>query len=105
MQNTASSSQQWGTRLPGFQYTPNQSFSETIQTGTDPQVTDWADKQAKEHEFAKSRLSDHKFNIRDYADPLLPRQHPPSHYYPKGVTAETEKQLLDLIEKIKAGNA
>ncbi|GAW12249.1 hypothetical protein ANO14919_016110 [Xylariales sp. No.14919] len=104
MQNATNSSQQWGGRLPGFQYTPNQSFSETSQTA-DSQVMDWADKQAKEHEFAKSRLSDPKFNTRDFADPLLPRQQPPSHYYPKGVTAETEKQLLDLIAKIKTGNA
>ncbi|KAI0913179.1 hypothetical protein F4824DRAFT_105395 [Ustulina deusta] len=104
MQHAANSSQQFAPRLPGSLHTPTQSFSETIPT-PDSQGMDWADKQAKEHESAKGRLSDSKFNIRDYADPLLPRQHPPSYYYPRGVTAETEKQLLDLIAKIKAGNA
>ncbi|KAH8161993.1 hypothetical protein CIB48_g6248 [Xylaria polymorpha] len=86
---------------PGPQFTPTRSFNETVQT-TDAQGLDWADKQAKEHEAAKSRLSDHKFNIRDYADPLLPRQQPPPpHYYPRGVTAEMENRLLDLVSTIK----
>ncbi|KAI3331938.1 hypothetical protein HD806DRAFT_478833 [Xylariaceae sp. AK1471] len=106
MQHAANSSQQFAPRLSGPLHTPTQSFSEApIQTPDSQGGMDWADKQAKEHDAAKSRLSDHKFNIRDYADPLLPRQHPPSHYYPRGVTAETEKRLLDVIAKIKAGNA
>ncbi|KAJ8127008.1 hypothetical protein O1611_g6628 [Lasiodiplodia mahajangana] len=104
MQQTANSSQQFAPRIQGSLYTPNQSFSETIQT-PDSQVMDRAEKQAKEHEVAKSRLSDHTFNIREYPDPLLPRQQPASHYYPKGVTAETEKHLLDLIAKLKAGSS
>ncbi|KAI1430110.1 hypothetical protein F5Y12DRAFT_709120 [Xylaria sp. FL1777] len=104
MQHAANSSQQFAARLPGALHTPTHSFSEAIQTPSS-QGVDWADKQAKEHESAKSRLSDSKFNIRDYADPLLPRQHPPSHYYPRGVTTEMEKQLLDLIANIKAERA
>ncbi|KAI1166490.1 hypothetical protein F5B18DRAFT_605943 [Nemania serpens] len=103
MQHAANTSQQSVPRGPGSLYTPSQSFSEPVQV-PDSSSMDWADKQAKEHEVAKSRLSDHKFNIRDYADPLLPRQHSPSHYYPRGVTVETEKRLLDLISKIKTGN-
>ncbi|KAI1133556.1 hypothetical protein F5Y10DRAFT_228044 [Nemania abortiva] len=100
MQHAANTSQQYAPRVQGSLYTPNQSFSESAQT-PDSKVMDWADKQAKEHEVAKSRLSDHTFNIKDYADPLLPRT--ASHYYPKGVTAEMEKNLLDLVAKIKAG--
>ncbi|KAI0453650.1 hypothetical protein F5B21DRAFT_478772 [Xylaria acuta] len=103
MQHTPNSSQQFAPRGPGPLYTPTRSFNETVQT-PDAQGIDWAEKQAKEHEVAKSRLSDHKFNIRDYADPLLPRQQSASHYYPRGVTAETEKHLLDLISRIKAEN-
>ncbi|KAI1276697.1 hypothetical protein F5Y07DRAFT_365721 [Xylaria sp. FL0933] len=104
MQYAANSSQQYAPRLPGNLHTPTQSFSEAhpaLQT-PDSHGADWADKQAKEHDSAKSRLSDPKFNIRDYADPLLPRQQTPSYYYPRGVTAEMETQLLDLIAKLKA---
>ncbi|KAI1350114.1 hypothetical protein F5Y01DRAFT_316064 [Xylaria sp. FL0043] len=124
MQYAANSSQQYAPRLPGNLHTPTQSFSEAhpaLQT-PDSHGADWADKQAKEHDSAKSRLSDPKFNIstavllvqftvlgssrrRDYADPLLPRQQTPSYYYPRGVTAEMETQLLDLIAKLKAQNA
>ncbi|GAW25549.1 hypothetical protein SAMD00023353_0802860 [Rosellinia necatrix] len=102
-QPTANSSQQFAPRVPGPAFTPNQSFTGSAQP-PDQQRLDWVDKQAKEHEGAKNRLSDHKFNIRDYPDPLLPRQHSPSHYYPKGVTAEMERHLQDTILKIKAGN-
>ncbi|KAI0871283.1 hypothetical protein GGS24DRAFT_472085 [Hypoxylon argillaceum] len=100
-QHTTNPFAQFASRIPGPIYTPSQSFNEAIQT-PDSQGMDWADKQAKDVEVAKSRLSDQKFNIRDYADPLLPRQQPPSYYYPRGVTAEMEKHLLDLISKIKA---
>ncbi|KAI0427280.1 hypothetical protein F5Y09DRAFT_36562 [Xylaria sp. FL1042] len=65
MQHAANSSQQFAQRLPGALHTPTQSFSEShpaLQT-PDSQGIDWADKQAKEHESAKSRLSDPKFNI------------------------------------------
>ncbi|KAI0443334.1 hypothetical protein F4803DRAFT_515728 [Xylaria telfairii] len=101
MQHTPNSSQHFTPRGPGPQFTPTRSFNEAVQT-TDAQGLDWADKQAKEHEAAKSRLSDHKFNIRDYADPILPRQQPtPPNYYPRGVTAEMEKRLQDLVSKVK----
>ncbi|KAI1180626.1 hypothetical protein F4777DRAFT_255355 [Nemania sp. FL0916] len=103
MKSTANSSQQFGPRAPTF-YTPTQSFSDSSQT-PDLQSMDRVDRQAKEHEMAKTRLVDNKFNIREYPDPLLPRQKLPSYYYPKGVSAETEKHLLALISKIKAGNA
>ncbi|KAI1119672.1 hypothetical protein F5Y14DRAFT_396129 [Nemania sp. NC0429] len=103
MQHAANTSQQSVPRGPGSLYTPSQSFSETGQA-LDSSSLDRTDKQTKEHEVAKSRLSDPKFNMRDYADPLLPRQHSPSQYYPRGVTAETEKRLLDLISKIQTGH-
>ncbi|KAI8951000.1 hypothetical protein F4801DRAFT_546872 [Xylaria longipes] len=103
MQHTPNSSQQFAQRGPGLLYTPTRSFGEAVQI-SDAQGIE-ADKQAQEHEVAKSRLSDHKFNIRDYADPLLPRQQPPSHPNPRSVTAETEKHLLELISRLKAGNA
>ncbi|KAK5628242.1 hypothetical protein RRF57_003957 [Xylaria bambusicola] len=107
MQHAANSSQQYAPRLPGSLHTPTQSFSAAIQT-PDSQGADWTDgKQSKDKELdsVRNRLSDSKFNIRDYADPLLPRQHPPSHYYPRGVTAEMEKNLLDLVAKLKTENA
>ncbi|KAI1819575.1 hypothetical protein F4861DRAFT_526528 [Xylaria intraflava] len=101
MQHVANSSQQFVPQLPASLHTPTQSFSETLQTPSS-QGVEWADRQAKEHEFLKSRLTDHKFNIRDYPDPLLPRQEPPSQYYPQGVTAVMEKHLLEVVSKIKA---
>ncbi|KAI1436287.1 hypothetical protein GGR50DRAFT_651537 [Xylaria sp. CBS 124048] len=106
MQHSANSSMPFGSRLPGSLHTPSQSFSELLQTPNAQALQiDWAERQVKEHESIKSRLSDLKFNIREYADPLLPRQYPRSHYYPRGVTAEMEKHLLDVIANIKASKA
>ncbi|KAK0731166.1 hypothetical protein B0H67DRAFT_62166 [Lasiosphaeris hirsuta] len=53
-----------------------------------------------EYEVAKARLSDLKFNIGEYPDPLLPRQ-PHRMQYPSGVTAEMERQLQALIANIR----
>lgn len=57
-----------------------------------------------EYEMAKARLSDLKFNIGEYPDPLLPRQ-PHRKQYPPGVTAETERQLQALIATIRERTA
>ncbi|KAI0004670.1 hypothetical protein F4779DRAFT_70500 [Xylariaceae sp. FL0662B] len=96
------------TGLPGQLHTPNQSFSEATQTPDSTkagQLAGWMDKKLKEEtDMAKSRLSDQKFNMSDYADPLLPRQHPQSKYYPKGATAETEAHLQAVITAVKAAN-
>ncbi|KAK4217651.1 hypothetical protein QBC37DRAFT_396508 [Rhypophila decipiens] len=54
----------------------------------------------EEYEMAKSRLSDQKFNITDYPDPLLPRQRPPKQ---TGFDPEVEKQLKKMIASIKSG--
>lgn len=43
--------------------------------------------------------------VGDYEDPLLPRQYPQSHYYPKGVTAEIEARLLAIIAQAKGYSA
>lgn len=64
MQRTANTSQQSVPRGPGSLYTPSQSFSEPVQS-LDSSSMEWEDKQAKEHEVAKSRLSDSKFNISE----------------------------------------
>ncbi|KAI0485187.1 hypothetical protein GGR56DRAFT_617157 [Xylariaceae sp. FL0804] len=79
-------------RFGGAHHTPTQSFSEEA-------------KFREECDIAKSRLSDQKFSSKDYPDPLLPRSQPQSHFYPKEVTAETEKHLLDVIAKIKETTA
>ncbi|KAK0734383.1 hypothetical protein B0T26DRAFT_746300 [Lasiosphaeria miniovina] len=57
-----------------------------------------------EYEMAKTRLSDQKFNIAEYPDPLLPRRVLPRQY-PLGVTAETERQLQELIANIRVNGA
>ncbi|KAI1369526.1 hypothetical protein F5Y08DRAFT_292230 [Xylaria arbuscula] len=109
MQHAANSSQQyrseWRPMPSGSLHTPNQSFSAAAIQTPDSQGADWTDStqpKDKDLESIRGRLSDSKFNIRDYADPLLPRQHSSSHYTPRGVTAELEKHLLEVIAKIKA---
>ncbi|KAI2625229.1 hypothetical protein GGS21DRAFT_531833 [Xylaria nigripes] len=99
-QHTANSSQQIAPRPSGSLHTPTQSFCETQQS-LDSQVPDWDDKQVTEYENIKNRLFHSRFNIREYPDPLLPRETFRSRYYPHGVTAEMEKHLLDVIAKIK----
>ncbi|CAJ2512957.1 Uu.00g010760.m01.CDS01 [Anthostomella pinea] len=104
-------SRQFAERL-GPLHTPSQSFSEAAQTGTPDSMAaggskaggaGWNDKKYREeYDIAKSRLLDQKFNIRDYEDPLLPREHPQSSYYPKGVTADLEARLLDVVARVKA---
>jgi hypothetical protein len=72
MQQAANSSQQFAPRLSGPLHTPTQSFSEApIQTPDSQGGMDWADKQAKEHDAAKSRLSDFRFNISEFLNILL----------------------------------
>ncbi|KAI1375673.1 hypothetical protein F4677DRAFT_422027 [Hypoxylon crocopeplum] len=103
--NTPSSSRPLAARTPGQPHTPTHSFSEaafTPDSALDGKLAAWNDKKTKEEfDLARSRLADQRFNIREYEDPLLPRQTPQSHYYPKGVTAETEARLLRLIAKVK----
>ncbi|KAI1460490.1 hypothetical protein F4805DRAFT_454912 [Annulohypoxylon moriforme] len=103
MQNTPSSSRPLAARMPGQLHTPTHSFSEAAFTpdSVDGRNVTWDKKSKEEFELARARLTDQKFNIRDYEDPLLPRQHPPSHYYPLGVTAETETRLLKAIAQAK----
>ncbi|KAI1386858.1 uncharacterized protein F4822DRAFT_411432 [Hypoxylon trugodes] len=84
--------------------TQSQSFSGNAFTpdSIEGKTIHWNDKRSREEfELARAKLSDQMFNIRDYEDPLLPRQIPPSQYYPKGVTAETETRLLKLIADVK----
>ncbi|KAI1107594.1 hypothetical protein F4804DRAFT_296498 [Jackrogersella minutella] len=106
--NTPSSSRPLAARVPGQLHTPTHSFSEGAFTpdSIDGKPVTWNDKRSRdEFDLARSRLSDQKFNIRDYDDPLLPRQFPQSHYYPKGVTAETEARLLKLIADAKGSSS
>ncbi|KAI1415586.1 hypothetical protein F5Y13DRAFT_146304 [Hypoxylon sp. FL1857] len=108
MQNNApSSSRPLAARVPGQLHTPTHSFSEAAFTpeSVDGKPVAWNDKRSREEfDLARARLADQKFNIRDYEDPLLPRKHPQSHYYPKGVTAEMEARLLELIAEAKGSS-
>ncbi|KAI1400318.1 hypothetical protein F4819DRAFT_461945 [Hypoxylon fuscum] len=110
MQNNApSSSRPLTSRMPGQLHTPTHSFSEaafTPDSASEIRPVTWNDKRSKEDfDLARARLADQKFNMRDYEDPLLPRQYPQSHYYPKGVTAEIEARLLAIIAQAKGYSA
>ncbi|KAK0618258.1 hypothetical protein B0T17DRAFT_331089 [Bombardia bombarda] len=64
----------------------------------------WNTKKFREEcEMAKGRLSDQKFSIADYPDPLLPRP-PHPKLYPRGTTVETEKRLRELIDQVRASS-
>ncbi|KAI2783441.1 hypothetical protein F4815DRAFT_442311 [Daldinia loculata] len=106
--NTPSSSRPLTSRVPGQLHTPTHSFSDAAFTpdSSEVRVGNWNDKRSREDlDLARARLADQKFNMRDYEDPLLPRQHPQSHYYPKGVTAETEAQLLKLVAELTSSSS
>lgn len=91
-----------GNRAPGL-HTPTQSFSGspadtlTPSAAFDPMARTDKKKLKEEVDGAKQRLTDVKFNMRDYPDPLLPRDVPPERHIPQGFTANDEKALLDLI--------
>ncbi|KAI0889409.1 uncharacterized protein GGS22DRAFT_153820 [Annulohypoxylon maeteangense] len=104
--NTPSSSHPLAARVPGQLHTPTHSFSDAAFTpdSLDGRNISWDKKSKDDFELARARLSDQKFNIKQYDDPLLPRQHPPSHFYPNGVTAETEARLLKVIAKAKGSS-
>ncbi|KAI0899466.1 hypothetical protein F4806DRAFT_452787 [Annulohypoxylon nitens] len=108
MQNTPSSSRPLAARVPGQLHTPTHSFSDAAPAFTPDSVDGkniaWNKNFKEDLDSMRTRLTDQKFNIKDYEDPLLPRQHPPSHYYPNGVTAETEARLLSVIAKVKASS-
>ncbi|KAI1807269.1 hypothetical protein F4811DRAFT_506290 [Daldinia bambusicola] len=106
--NTPSSSRPLTSRVPGQLHTPTHSFSEAAFTpdSSDVRGGTWNDKRSREElDLARARLADQKFNMRDYEDPLLPRQHPQSHYYPKGVTAEMEAELLKLVAELTGSSS
>ncbi|KAK8070130.1 hypothetical protein PG994_006746 [Apiospora phragmitis] len=98
-------------RLPGQLHTPTQSFSEsgtgaggaaTPDLAGAARVAAFNDKKFKEeYEYTKSKLSDQKFDIRDYPDPLLPRNPQQETFLPKGVTTEIEQHLIELVQDIK----
>ncbi|KAI2616474.1 hypothetical protein GGR54DRAFT_609340 [Hypoxylon sp. NC1633] len=104
--NKPSPSRPLTTRGSDQLHTPTHSFSDAAYTPDsilDSRVAAFADKKAKEEfDLARARLFDQRFNMRDYDDPLLPRQHQQSHFYPKGVTAETEARLQRLIDEVKS---
>ncbi|KAH8676180.1 hypothetical protein BX600DRAFT_196371 [Xylariales sp. PMI_506] len=98
------------TRVPGQLHTPTQSFSESPAAGTPEQILAKTltinDKKFKEdYDNAKARLSDQKFDIREYPDPLLPRDPASENYLPKGLTPETENYLLEVVARIKGSQA
>ncbi|KAK7976728.1 hypothetical protein PG989_015191 [Apiospora arundinis] len=96
-------------RLPSQLHTPTQSFSESgAGSSSTPDLSGVArvaafnDKKYKEeYDYTKAKLSDQKFDIRDYPDPLLPRTAQQETFVPKGVTPELEKHLLDIVENHK----
>ncbi|KAI0125564.1 hypothetical protein BJ170DRAFT_437855 [Xylariales sp. AK1849] len=89
-------------RVPGQLHTPTQSFSDPPANATPVKSNMHDSRQFKEdYDNARSRLTDQKFDMRDYPDPLLPRDTPSEKYKPKSLTAETEKRLLDLVDMVK----
>ncbi|KAI0841095.1 hypothetical protein F5Y06DRAFT_213205 [Hypoxylon sp. FL0890] len=103
--NTPSSSRPLAARVPGQLHTPTHSFSEAAFT---PESVDgkpsgpWNDRRSREEfDITRIRLLDQKFKMGDYPDPLLPRQHPKEHYFPKEVTRDTEQRLLKTIAEVK----
>ncbi|KAK6200830.1 hypothetical protein LQW54_009494 [Pestalotiopsis sp. IQ-011] len=91
-----------GNRAPGL-HTPTQSFSGspadtlTPSVAFDPMARTDKKKLKEEVDGAKQRLTDVKFNMRDYPDPLLPRDVPRERHIPQGFTTNDEKALLDLV--------
>ncbi|EMR70987.1 hypothetical protein UCREL1_1974 [Eutypa lata UCREL1] len=64
----------------------------------------WNDGKFREdYEGCKARMADSKFNIRNFPDPLLPRQQSQADFYPKGVTPELEAHLQSIIKAVKGG--
>ncbi|KAK3309961.1 uncharacterized protein B0T15DRAFT_19678 [Chaetomium strumarium] len=56
----------------------------------------------EEYETYKNRLLDQKFSVADYPDPLAPWPPHPKQY-PKGTDPELERNLQQLIARVKAG--
>ncbi|KAF7542897.1 hypothetical protein G7Z17_g11189 [Cylindrodendrum hubeiense] len=55
----------------------------------------------EECETAKSKLVDQKFTMKQYPDPLLPRDKDTSKVYPQGVTPDMEQRWLKMINDSK----
>ncbi|KAI2472095.1 hypothetical protein F4781DRAFT_384367 [Annulohypoxylon bovei var. microspora] len=106
--NTSSSSRPLAARVPWQLHTPTHSFSDAAFTpdSIDGRTVVWNNKiSIDEFDLARAKLADQKFNIKDYEDPLLPRQYPPPHFFPNGVTGETEARLLKVIAKAKGSSS
>ncbi|ORY57536.1 uncharacterized protein BCR38DRAFT_490039 [Pseudomassariella vexata] len=84
------------------QCTPTPSFSESPA----PDVSSKGERKTKEEiDSAKARLSDTKFEMNHFPDPLLPRTGTAAIFMPKGVTAEMEAHLQGVIDRIKGTTA
>ncbi|KAI1339106.1 hypothetical protein F5Y15DRAFT_384816 [Xylariaceae sp. FL0016] len=109
--STSNAGSSFAPRLGGALHTPTQSFSGDVaptpdSTSAGRSVFDFKEQKLRdEYDHAKTRLSDQHFNMRDYPDPLLPRRELPSAFYPKGVTAEMEQKLLDVIARQKENSS
>ncbi|KAJ1334133.1 hypothetical protein MN608_04138 [Microdochium nivale] len=90
-------------RMPGL-HTPTHSFSEApVQTpdSTAAGKGSAQDRRDREiFEFAK-RLTDQKFTMASYPDPLLPRQATQEEQLPKGVTTAMEAYLQTVAARVK----
>ncbi|KXJ91748.1 hypothetical protein Micbo1qcDRAFT_161759 [Microdochium bolleyi] len=94
-------------RMPGL-HTPSHSFSEApIQTPDSTAAGKGSAQERREREafeFAK-RLTDQKFTITSYPDPLLPRKATQEQHFPKGVTTEMEAYLQAVAARVKGSAA
>lgn len=94
-------------RMAGQMHTPTQSFNDSIlETNLETpafKLPPTNEKKLKEDiEHTKARLTDQRFNINDYPDPLLPRTSPREKFFPNDTTAETEQHLLEVAAAAKA---
>ncbi|KAH7039706.1 uncharacterized protein B0I36DRAFT_357103 [Microdochium trichocladiopsis] len=91
-------------RMPAQLHTPTHSFSEApIQTPDSTAAGKASAQERREREqfeFTK-RLTDQKFNIALYPDPLLPRQLTQEQHFPAGVTTEMEAYLQNVAARVK----
>ncbi|OIW35298.1 hypothetical protein CONLIGDRAFT_627353 [Coniochaeta ligniaria NRRL 30616] len=84
---------------------PAQPFGGSQDVDNSQKPAAWNTKKFREeYEIARSRLSDQKFDITQYADPLMPRRQSSTQSPATSQTfsPETEKRLQGLIAKIKS---
>ncbi|KAH8910744.1 hypothetical protein BR93DRAFT_923460 [Coniochaeta sp. PMI_546] len=86
---------------------PAQPFAGTQDADNSQKTAGWNTKKFREeYDTARSRLTDQKFDITQYADPLIPQRSSAAQnpVTPQKFSPETEKRLQSLITKIKSSS-